>query len=255
MSLVLHYTIEGEGEPVVLLHGFLASSHYFTQLRKRLAKTHTVISLDLLGFGKSPKPKGDYTYSELVAAVHETLAHLGVSQFVLVGHSLGALIALRYSLVFPGQVRRLGLLNPPMYKSAEQALDTLKGTGLHYRVMMHSPARDLMWYGAKMLPRFPFNKRRPAINLTDVLRSPGHARKQVYQHIILRGEFFDDIAQVITPTLLVLGKRDRPRYHQNSRGWLPPSGITAISVTSGHHFPVMQPEKAAQILHSVLLDD
>jgi hypothetical protein len=80
-----------------------------------------------------------------------------------------------------------------MYRSSQQALETLQGTGLHYRIMLHSPMRDLLWYSAKILPRFPFNKKRPPINLTDVLRAPSHARKRTYEHIILRGEFFADI--------------------------------------------------------------
>lgn len=255
MTHTLYYRKEGKGSPIVLLHGFLASSHYFKFLRRRLAVTHTVISIDLLGFGKSPKPASTYTYEEQVAAIHATLARLGVTSFVLAGHSLGALVALRYALVYPEQVTRLGLFQPPMYHSLPQALETLQGTGMHYRIMLHSPLRDIVWYGAKMLPRFPFNKKRPSINLTDVLRVPGRARKRTYEHIILRGEFFNDINKVPVPTLLVLGRHDRPRYHQNSAGWLPPYGVTAITVDAGHHFPARHPAEAERIFRSHLLNN
>jgi pimeloyl-ACP methyl ester carboxylesterase len=254
MTQTLYYRLEGKGEPIVLLHGFLASSHYFKALRKRLSISHTVISIDLLGFGKSPKPLSSYTYKEQIAAIHATLGRLGISRFVLVGHSLGALIALRYALVHPQQINRLGLLHPPMYRGHDQALETLQETGIHYRVMLHSPLRDLLWYSARIVPRFPFNKRRPAINLTDVLRVPQHARKQTYEHIILRGEFFADIEKVATPTLLVVGRRDRKRYHENSIGWKPRHNITAISVNGGHHFPTKQPVVAERIIRSHLLE-
>jgi pimeloyl-ACP methyl ester carboxylesterase len=248
VSIILHHTIEGKGEPIVLLHGFLASSHYFKQVRKQLATTHRVISIDLLGFGKSPKPRSRYTYEDQVAAIHATLAQLGITRFVLAGHSLGALIALRYAIIYPKQVIHLGLFNPPMYQNSQQALETLQGTGLHYRIMMHSRARDLMWYGAKILPRFPFNQRRPPINLTDVLRAPGYVRKRTYERIILQGKFFEDLAQVSAPTLLVVGRYDRPVYHRNSAEWQPPRHVTALSVATGHHFPVRQHGTMARII-------
>ena len=251
MAQTLYYHKEGAGEPIVLLHGFLASSHYFKALRERLAMTHTVISIDLLGFGKSPKPVSTYTYEEQVSAIHATLASLGISRFVLIGHSLGALVALRYAITHPEQVKHLGLLHPPMYRSHEQALETLQETGMHYRVMLHSPLRDLMWFGAKALPRFPFNKKRPSINLTDVLRVPGIARKRTYEHIILRGEFFADIDRVAIPTLLVVGRHDRKRYHENSIGWMPQAHVIALGVDGGHHFPVKQLEAAERIIRSI----
>jgi pimeloyl-ACP methyl ester carboxylesterase len=254
MAQPLFYHVEGKGDPIVLLHGFLASSQYFKQLRNNLASTHTVVAIDLLGFGRSPKPaSSQYTYEDQVAAVHTTLTHLGLQKFVLVGHSLGSLVAMRYVTTYPEQVTYLGLFNPPMYKNSEQALETLQGTGLHYRIIMHSPARDLLWFGAKVLPRFPFNKRRPPINLTDVLRAPGYVRKRTYEHIILKGGFFDDIARVAVPTLLVVGRHDRPVYHKNIAGWQPPHRVTTLSVETGHHFPIRQPKTMARIIRSHLL--
>jgi pimeloyl-ACP methyl ester carboxylesterase len=254
MAQLLHYQQEGSGDTIVLLHGFLASSQYFKQLRKRLARTHTVISIDLLGFGKSPKPAAsDYSYEAHVAAVHATLARIGTSKFVLVGHSLGALIALRYANTYPEQVRRLGLLNPPMYKTAAQALETLQGTGLHYRTLLHSPYQDLVWYIAKVLPRFPFNRRRPPINLSDVLRVTVQARTRTYEQVILQGKFFADTAQLRVPGLLVVGRHDRQRYHENSQNWQVPPMLNAMTVNSGHHLPVRQPEVVEQIIRSHLL--
>ena len=253
MAQTLFYRVEGKGKPIVLLHGFLASSHYFAALSKRLKTTHTVIAIDLLGFGRSPKPdRSQYTYKEQVEAVHATLTQLGIQEFTLAGHSLGALVALRYARTYPTSVRRLVLFNPPMYQGADQALATLKDTGLHYRIVLHSPWRNVIWYGAKVLPHFPFNKKRPAINLTDVLRPTTAARQRTYEHIILKGEFFNDIEQVTVPTLLVMGKGDRPRYHQNATSWLPPANVRCVTVATGHHLPVQHPTLAEHLLRSHL---
>lgn len=248
----LFYTVEGDGEPVVLLHGYLASSHYFKRVRRQLSRTHRVVSIDLLGFGRSPKVDSDYTYDAHVAAVHETLQHLGIKKFALVGHSLGALIALRYSLTHPSQVRQLVLLNPPMYVDAAQALAALKATGLHYRIMLHSRYKDAAWAATKMLPRFPFNKRRPAINLTDMLRVSPVARRLTYQHVILAGEFFADINRVHVSTLLVVGARDRPEYSANALHHTLPAHVNAVTVPTGHHLPAQRPGLAAWLVRRAL---
>jgi pimeloyl-ACP methyl ester carboxylesterase len=119
--------------------------------------------------------------------------------------------------------------------------------------MLHSPWRDVVWYGAKVLPRFPFNKKRPAINLTDVLRPTTAARQRTYEHIILKGEFFNDIEGVSMPTLLIMGKNDRPQYHKNAAEWVPPPNVRCIAVATGHHIPVRHPELAEQLVRSHLL--
>ena len=56
----LHYLAAGEGEPVILLHGYAQNSHMWRPLIAELAKTRTVIAPDLRGFGQSAKPAGGY---------------------------------------------------------------------------------------------------------------------------------------------------------------------------------------------------
>lgn len=206
----------------------------------------------MLGFGRSPKPHSTYTYDDHVAAVHATIQSIGLKQVALVGHSLGALIALRYSVTHPSQVSRLVLFNPPMYIDAVQALATLKATGLHYRIMLHSRYRDTVWAMSKMLPRFPFNKRRPAINLTDMLRVSPMARRQTYQQVILAGEFFADINCVKVPTLLVVGARDRAEYSANAARHMLPEVVVAVTVPTSHHTPSQKPELAAWLVRLAL---
>ena len=55
-NLRLHYTEAGEGDPILLLHGFPTSSHLYRNILPQLAKTHRAIALDLPGYGLSDKP-------------------------------------------------------------------------------------------------------------------------------------------------------------------------------------------------------
>ena len=68
---------EGDGPPVVLVHGIASSSVTFQKLVPLLVGTHRVISIDILGFGRSPAPAdAQYTIEEHVAALHRTIRSL-----------------------------------------------------------------------------------------------------------------------------------------------------------------------------------
>ncbi|MGJ4844298.1 alpha/beta fold hydrolase [Leifsonia sp. Le1] len=108
---------EGTGPVVVLVHGIASSSVTFQNLVPLLEPTRRVISIDILGFGRSPTPPdATYTLEEHVAALHATLRSLKLTHpFVLVGHSLGALIVARYAAQYPDALSRLVLVGPPIY--------------------------------------------------------------------------------------------------------------------------------------------
>ena len=81
----LHYLIAGNGEPVVLLHGYAQSSHMWRPLMAKLAATHTVIAPDLRGFGRSAAPADGYTKAAMAQDVHALMQQLGRSRIKLAG--------------------------------------------------------------------------------------------------------------------------------------------------------------------------
>jgi len=114
----LHYLERGEGSPVVLLHGNTVSAADFqaSGLIERLAQTHRVIAFDRPGFGHSTRPRGRRWTPEAQAALLSTaLRGLGIEQAVVVGHSLGTLVALAMALNHPGLVSGLVLLGGYYY--------------------------------------------------------------------------------------------------------------------------------------------
>ncbi len=108
---------EGEGPVAVFLHGIAASSVTWTFVVPMLADRYRCICVDLLGFGESPMPEdAEYTLKEHVDAVARTIDALKLREpFVLVGHSMGSLIATRYAARNPKRVKRLVLASPPIY--------------------------------------------------------------------------------------------------------------------------------------------
>lgn len=107
----------GSGPVVVFIHGIASSSITWTNVIPLLESSHRCIAIDLLGFGGSPMPPGaEYTLPEHVAAIVRTIKALRLREpFVLVGHSMGGLIAPRYAARNPRRVRGLVLVSPPIY--------------------------------------------------------------------------------------------------------------------------------------------
>jgi len=110
----------GEGSVLVLLHGIESSSSYWNGLVPLLSEKHRVITIDLLGFGKSPKPHNiAYSLDDQVMWLERTLAPLGIKKFKLLGHSLGALVAMAYAAKYSKDITKLYLVSPVIFNASE----------------------------------------------------------------------------------------------------------------------------------------
>src|SRR5262245_46357521 len=107
------YATRGKGEPVVLIHGWLASAGLNWELpgiSTTLAKDFQVIEMDVRGHGLSDKPKKEELYGdELVEDVARLLDHLKIKKAQIVGYSMGGIIAGKFVVKYPDRVRSLTL--------------------------------------------------------------------------------------------------------------------------------------------------
>jgi pimeloyl-ACP methyl ester carboxylesterase len=108
--------------PIVLLHCYSCSLHWWDKLAPILAEDHRVVRIDLLGHGGSAKPKADYSIEEQSALVATALRRLNVEGAVVVGHSLGGTIAAALASRATELVSRLVII--------DQAPDNSYGPGL-----------------------------------------------------------------------------------------------------------------------------
>jgi pimeloyl-ACP methyl ester carboxylesterase len=110
----MHYLLQaGQGDPVVLLHGFGQSSQMWRPLMRELAKDHTVIAVDLRGAGQSDAPEDGYAKASMARDVHELMRVLQQDKVSIVGHDVGAMVAYAYAVQFPTEVKRVALLDAP----------------------------------------------------------------------------------------------------------------------------------------------
>lgn len=110
MSSPLCFTVEGEGAPLLLLHGFTGSAAAWEPFRKPWAR-FTRIAVDLLGHGGSPAPPdpGRYRIERSVADVLAVLDRVGIARTAVLGYSMGGRVALRLALAAPERVAALVL--------------------------------------------------------------------------------------------------------------------------------------------------
>jgi len=109
-GLGLHYFVQGRGPAVALVHGLGGFAASWGPTMEALSGRATVLALDLPGFGRSAKPRVRYGLELFAAALDGFLRAMGVGQVGLVGHSLGASVALTYALAHPDRVDRMAFV-------------------------------------------------------------------------------------------------------------------------------------------------
>ena len=107
----LHYLVAGEGEPVILLHGYAETSHMWLPLMAKLAATHRMIAPDLRGAGQSGTPLDGYTKVAMAQDIHALVEKLGYKQIQIVGHDIGLMVAYAYAAQYPSEVKRIVLMD------------------------------------------------------------------------------------------------------------------------------------------------
>lgn len=105
-----------ESLPLVMIHGFGAGVGIWTLNLDSLSQNRKVYAFDILGFGRSSRPKmrrGEESEIQMVESIERWRSSVGLnSKFILLGHSFGAYLALSYALQFPEKIAHLILADP-----------------------------------------------------------------------------------------------------------------------------------------------
>ncbi|MDF2959462.1 MAG: hypothetical protein K0S39_1197 [Paenibacillus sp.] len=131
------YKEKGEGQAVVLLHGFCGSSSYWNKLLPLLPDNYRFIMPDLRGHGNSGAPAGNYTMEVFADDLAELLKHAGTERAVVLGHSLGGYVTLAFAERYPHLLTAFGLIHSTAFPDSDSAkegrkkgMDTIREKGL-----------------------------------------------------------------------------------------------------------------------------
>ena len=118
-SQPVFYTIQGQGDPVVLLHGLAEESSIWEQQARFLSGAYKLIIPDLPGSGRSPLP-GHLTLESLAGAVKAILDAEGIEKTVLIGHSMGGYVTMAFAELYPQMIRAIGLFHSTAYADSDE---------------------------------------------------------------------------------------------------------------------------------------
>lgn len=140
----IHYVKTGKGSPVLLLHGFPETMYTWRYLIPALAKSHTVIAVDLPGIGKSGPSKTGYNQKNIANILYRFMLGIGYKQAAIVAHDLGVEMAYGYASSYPENITSLTFLDVPI---ATEKMKTLP--------LLSEDQRVYWWFAFHNVPDLP----------------------------------------------------------------------------------------------------
>ncbi len=207
----LHYAYleGGQGEPLMLLHGFGGNKDTFTRVSRFLVKRYRMIIPDIIGFGESERlPRADYSPPAQVERLRALLQALNLKNLHLGGNSMGGQIALLYAALYPTEVNSLWLLSPAVARSSFKG-EVLKAIA----ESDHNPLiarnvkefEEVMALGMSKPPFIP----KPMLKVLAQERIQNAVLEEHIFQNIMDYSVEDQISGMETLTLIVFGNQDR----------------------------------------------
>lgn len=203
------YLEGGQGEPLMLLHGFGGDKDNFTRVARYLTPHYRVIIPDHVGFGESSHPVNvDYSPSAQAKRLHDLAQALHVQNPHLGGNSMGGQIAMTYAALYPTEVKSLWLLDPAgVWSAPESELGKIiRETGRN--PLVTKTEDDFAGLFAFVMNDPPFIPR-PMINVMAQARIKNFDLEQGIFKQIRDDDTEKRIKGLATPTLIVWGDKDR----------------------------------------------
>ncbi|HSG26299.1 MAG TPA: alpha/beta hydrolase [Anaerolineales bacterium] len=123
---IVHYEVLGRGKPILFLHGWVGSWRYWIQAMQAASTSYRAYAFDMWGYGETAKDEVFYSLNEQADLVNQFMNAMGIGKVALVGHGLGALVALSFAARYAYVVDRLMAISVPL--SGEGLLDWLGDT-------------------------------------------------------------------------------------------------------------------------------
>jgi len=196
-----------EAKPVVLVHGVGARLENWEAVASHLEKNFFVVSFDLRGHGQSGKPHEIYTIENFAADLYNLLDNLKIKECFLAGHSLGGMIAQKFTLSFPERVSHLAILSSSCGRTDEEkkAVAARVATiangigGTHFRASVDR------WFTPDFIENNP--------ELIDAYAARNSQNDPVCYasayKVLAETDLIDEIGKIKKPTLIATGEFDR----------------------------------------------
>ncbi len=241
-GIQLYYEAQGQGQPVVLIHGLGSSTRDWEAQVPELAKSYQVITFDLRGHGQSDKPAGPYTIPLFAADAAALLQALNVEPAHIVGISLGGAVAFQLAIDYPALVKTLVIVNsapigvatsPEGRREIEARIETVRQYGM--RAM-----------GEVLSPRLFPKPEHAALRQTFVERWAENDPRAYIDALLALADWnvMDRLGSINCPTLVVSADQDySPVAVKEAYVKLMPNAQLVVILDARHGTPMEQPSK------------
>lgn len=251
----IHFTDQGSGEVIVLVHGYLETCEIWRNFAQRLSSQYRVLSVDLPGHGKSDMLGEVHTMDLMAGMLAALMMHLGIEKVFMTGHSLGGYVTLAFADLFPGLLSGFCLFHSqPFSDSPETVQKRYNEIRLveEGRKDQFCPVNIVRMYASSNIEKFAS----AVSNSKNIAATvPGEAVIAVLKGMIARPSRAAVMESGRIPCLWILGARDNYIDFRavKERVQLPPGSEVFILQNSGHMGFIEEEDEALRLLESFLL--
>jgi pimeloyl-ACP methyl ester carboxylesterase len=217
LAMAYGYMKGEEDKPTItLLHGKNFNGAYWLQTATYLnSQGYSVLIPDQIGFGKSSKPE-TYQYSFAVLADHtvKLLKHLSIKKTIIIGHSMGGMLATRFALQHPDMTEQLILLNPIGLENYLRYVE-YKDTDFFYKAELKKTPEGIRAYQQKNYYDGAWTAKYDSLTHFMIGQLQGPDKKKIAwinaltYDMIFTQPVVTELKNIFVPTTLIIGTRDR----------------------------------------------
>jgi pimeloyl-ACP methyl ester carboxylesterase len=235
-SSPVFYRKEGEGFPVVLIHGFAEDGRIWQNQVAYLAKSYKLIIPDLPGSGNSPFNSNLKTIDDFADCVKCILDEEMISTCIIIGHSLGGYITLAFAEKCPEKLQAFGLFHSTAYADSEEK-KTARKKGIES--IRKYGSRDFIKQSVPNLFEENFNKKYPEI-VNELIERYNNFNPDslvsYYDAMMQRPDRTQVLKSFKKPVLFIAGEKDNavPIEHSLQQSYLPDLCYFHILIGAAH---------------------
>lgn len=203
----ISFSSKGSGKAIVFLHGFLENKTMWNSIVELYSTSYKIITIDLLGHGKSECLGYLHTMDEFAGSVEAVLKHLKIRRVILIGHSLGGYVSVAFAKKYPEKVKAICLMNSTAQADDEEKIQlrkrAIKLIQTNFDAMVRMSFANLFCSSSRVLFKEKVDKA-----IDEALKTPVQGYIAATEGMIVRENQIFFLQESDFKKYMIIGKKD-----------------------------------------------